>query len=105
MKVLIPLAILLTATMMTDTPLKANDAAAPQPPAAKKAPKADVLHGERRLDDFYWLLEKPNPKVIGYLEAENAYTAALMKPTEAWQEEGYLQIVARLTQPDLSLLY
>ena len=39
MKVLIRLAILLTATMMTDTPLKANDTAAPQPPAAKKAPK------------------------------------------------------------------
>jgi len=48
--------------MMTDTPLKANDTAAPQPPAAKKAPKVDVLHGERRLDDFYWLREKTNPR-------------------------------------------
>ena len=105
MKVLIPLAILLTAIMMTDTPLKANDAAAPQPPAAKKAPKVDVLHGERRLDDFYWLREKTNPEVIGYLEAENAYTAALMKPTEAFQEALYQEMLARIKQTDLSVPY
>ena len=105
MKVLIPLAILLTATMMTDTPLKANDATAPQPPAAKKAPKVDVLHGERRLDDFSWLREKTNPEVIGYLEAENAYTAALMKPTEAFQEALYQEMLARIKQTDLSVPY
>ena len=37
------------------------------------------------MDDYAWLREKTSPEVIGYLEAENAYTDVVMKPTEALQ--------------------
>src|SRR3712207_517568 len=56
---------------------------APPPPIAKKVAKTNNYHGEQVVDHFFWLREKNNPEVIRYLEAENAYTDAVMKPTEA----------------------
>ena len=41
------------------------------------------LHGDIRVDDYFWLKDKTNPEVIKYLEAENAYTAAVIKPHRA----------------------
>ena len=46
------------------------------PPAARRIPKVDTLHGDVRVDDYFWLREKTNPEVIAHLEAENAWTAA-----------------------------
>ncbi len=101
MKTLALFALLLTVAMITPLPLAADDTSAP--PLAKKLPKVDTLHGERREDDYYWLREKANPEVIAYLEAENAYTAAVMKPTEPFQESLYKEILARIKQTDLSV--
>ena len=39
-------------------------------------------HGDVRVDDYYWLNERENPEVIAYLEAENAYTEAMMAHTD-----------------------
>src|SRR5215831_15791754 len=79
------------------------DPTAAQPPVAKKVPKATVLHGEERIDNYYWLREKSNPQVIAYLEAENAYTGAIMKPTEAFQEVLYKEMLGRIKQTDLTV--
>ena len=49
------------------------------PPAAKKVPVETKLHGDARVDDYAWLKDKKNPEVIKHLDAENAYTAAVMK--------------------------
>src|SRR5688572_2736178 len=51
-------------------------------PRAEKIPKVLELHGERRVDDYYWLRERENPKVLAYLKEENAYTKAMMAHTE-----------------------
>ena len=61
----------------------------PKPPIAKRVPQTTVLHGETRTDDYAWLRDKDNPEVIAYLEAENAYTEAVMKPAEALQKQLY----------------
>ena len=53
-----------------------------EPPVAQRIPKVDMVHGDRRVDNYFWLREKSNPEVKAYLEAENAYTDAVMKPTE-----------------------
>src|SRR5262245_56276958 len=52
-------------------------AATPQPPVAEKHPHAYALHGDSIHDDFAWLRDKQDAKVIAYLDAENAYTDAL----------------------------
>jgi oligopeptidase B len=75
------------------------------PPVAEIVPKELSIHGDTRIDDYYWLNERDNPKVIAYLEAENAYTEAVMKPTEALQEKLYNEFVGRIKQTDLSVPY
>jgi len=105
MRILVLLATLLAAVTITYSPSPATEVAPPGPPVAKKVPKMDVLHGERRVDDYYWLRDKTNPEVISYLEAENAYTASVMKPTEAFQEALYQEMLGRIKQTDLSVPY
>ena len=105
MRILVLLATLFVAVTITHFPSLATEVAPPQPPVAKKVPKMDVLHGERRVDDYYWLRDKTKPEVISYLEAENAYTASVMKPTEAFQEALYQEMLGRIKQTDLSVPY
>ena len=41
-----------------------------------------TVHGDTRIDNYFWLRDRNDPDTIRYLEAENDYTAAMMKPTE-----------------------
>src|SRR6266566_7461646 len=77
----------------------------PQPPVARKKPVAHRIHGDVRVDDYFWLREKENPEVIQHLEAENAYTKAVLQPTEAFQEQLYQEMLSRIQQTDLSVPY
>jgi oligopeptidase B len=77
----------------------------PTPPVAKRIPKADTIHGDTRIDDYFWMREKSNPEVIAYLKAENAYTDAVMAPTKALQETLYQEIKGRIQETDLSVPY
>ena len=74
-----------------------------QAPQTKKGPKTFTEHGNTRTDDYYWLNNPKDTAVIPHLEAENAYTAAFMKPTEALQKKIYDELVARLDQKYESL--
>jgi len=73
----------------------------PVAPVAGKKPVELEMHGDVRIDDYYWLRERTNPEVLSYLEAENAYTKAVMAKTEALQEELYNELKDRI-QPDES---
>ncbi|MBX9579165.1 MAG: S9 family peptidase [Gemmataceae bacterium] len=72
----------------------------PAPPAAKPIPHKAELHGDTWTDDYFWLREKKDPEVIKYLDAENAYTAAVLKPTEPLQEALYKEFLSRIQQTD-----
>jgi oligopeptidase B len=77
----------------------------PTPPVAEKIKKELAAHGQTRIDYYYWLRERENPKVVEYLKAENEYLKAVMKPTEAFQEALYDEIVGRIKQTDMSVPY
>jgi oligopeptidase B len=72
----------------------------PTPPIAPRKPKVDVLHGDRRQDDYFWLRHKDDPEVLGYLREENAYTDAVMRPTEAFRQALYAEMLARIKEDD-----
>jgi oligopeptidase B len=74
------------------------------PLAAKKA-KDLSIHGDTRVDNYYWLRERENPEVIAYLEAENAYRESVMKSTEQFQKDLFDEIVGRIKQDDESVPY
>jgi len=67
--------------------------------------KVDTLHGEVRIDPYFWIRDdrRAEPKVIGYLEAENRYTDASMRYTEGLQKQLYQEMVARIKETDLSV--
>ncbi|KFF08984.1 S9 family peptidase [Chryseobacterium luteum] len=74
-------------------------------PQAKKIEKILEIHGDRRIDNYFWLNERENPEVIKYLEEENAYEEFMMKDTEAFQEELFEEMKARYKKDDESLPY
>jgi oligopeptidase B len=78
----------------------ALDPGAAKPPAAKRVPHKLEQHGDVRVDDFFWIKDKTNKDVLKYLEAENAYTAAVLKPTEPFQTQLYKEFLSRIKQTD-----
>src|SRR6266850_4225215 len=76
-----------------------------QPPPTEKKPKTTEINGDRLLDNYFWLREKTNPAVVAHLEAENAYTAAVMKPTEVLQDRLYKEILSHIKQTDTNVPY
>jgi oligopeptidase B len=76
-----------------------------QPPPTEKKPKITEINGDRLVDNYFWLREKTNPAVIAHLEAENAYTAAVMKPTGALQDQLYTEILSHIKQTDTNVPY
>ncbi len=87
--------------------LAADDASSslPAPPVAKKAPKTTEINGRTMVDNYYWLRDKKNPEVKAYLEAENAYTDAVMKPTEGLQKKLYDEMLSRIKETDIEVPY
>jgi oligopeptidase B len=79
--------------------------AAASPPIARRKPVEMVLHDDRRVDHYAWLRNKESAEVIDYLKAENAYTDAVLLPTEALQEKLYREMLGRILQTDLSVPY
>ncbi len=73
------------------------------PPAAAVQPRTFSLHGDKRIDNYFWLREKANPKVAQYLEAENAYTEAMTRDLKPFQNALYKEMLGRIKQTDLSV--
>ena len=65
----------------------------------------DVVQGDRRVDEYFWMRDKNDPEVVAYLEAENAYTDAVMKPTATFREALYREMLGRIQETDLSVPY
>ncbi|MFI5244406.1 MAG: S9 family peptidase [Gemmatimonadales bacterium] len=72
----------------------------PSPPVAKTIPTSYTLHGESRTDDYAWLRDRTDPEVIAYLEAENGYTAAMMRHTEPLQDALFKEMLGRIKEDD-----
>jgi oligopeptidase B len=97
--------LLLMTTLSFNRSVSAEDHALAWPPQARKVPKVDIVQGDKRVDDYFWLREKTNPEVTAYLDAENAYADGVMKPTEAFQQQLYKEMLARIQETDLSVPY
>ncbi len=74
-------------------------------PIAAKKHKQLEMHGDVRIDDYYWLNDRNNPEVISYLEAENKYLEQALSHTRTLQEKLYGEITGRIPQVDMSVPY
>jgi oligopeptidase B len=75
------------------------------PPAAPRIPHESTVHDERLVDDYHWLRDKQNPEVAAYLEAENRYADAVMRPTEGLQHALYEEMLGHIRQTDMAVPY
>ncbi|WP_230408620.1 S9 family peptidase [Undibacterium flavidum] len=73
------------------------------PPVAAKAAWSEVRHGETVTDDYRWLQKKEDPKVIDYLNAENAYTEAMTSGVQALADKLFAETKGRMKETDLSV--
>src|SRR5215471_7340621 len=86
-------------------PAAGNDSSLPPPPLARRTPKVTEINGQKMVDYYFWLRDKQNPDVRAYLEAENAYTNAVMKPTESLQKKLYDEMLSRIKETDVEVPY
>ena len=74
-------------------------------PRAEKIRKETEIHGHTLVDNYYWLNDRENPKVIDYLKAENDYTAKKMKHLDGFKEDLFQEIKGRIKEQDESVPY
>src|SRR5882672_706842 len=96
------LSLIFATIMVTTIPYASTGLAAEKPPLAKKVPKEIITHGDKRVDDYFWLREKTNAEVVSYLEAENAYADAVMQPSKPFEERLYREMLGHLKETDSS---
>ena len=101
-QVIAVLMVMSTAPLAAESPDRLG---APKPPVARRVPKVDVVHGDRREDDYFWIRDKKDPEVKAYLEAENAYTDAVLAPFEPLRESLYKEMLARIKETDVNVPY
>src|SRR3954463_9083037 len=75
----------------------------PQPPIAAKIDHEDTRWGQTVHDDYYWMRDKSDPKVIDYLNAENAYTDSVTGSLKPFQDALYKEMLGHINQTDLSV--
>jgi oligopeptidase B len=73
-----------------------------QPLAAKREQRLE-LHGDLRIDEYYWLKDRENPEVLEYLAAENSYREHEMAPLKGLTEELFAEMTGRLDPNESSL--
>ena len=76
-----------------------------QPPVAKIVPKTLEKHGDKRIDNYYWLNERENPEVIDYLNKENEYYQKSTAHTKQLQDDLFLEMKGRIKEDDSSVPY
>ncbi|NER16707.1 S9 family peptidase [Spongiivirga citrea] len=76
-----------------------------------KAPQAEKIvtqlekHGDVRIDNYYWLKDREDPKVIDYLNQENAYYDEMTAHTKDFQKSLFEEMKARIKEDDESVPY
>ena len=95
-------------------PFKNTPMSAPQPPVAPKVPHLIEQLGRKRTDDYAWMKDENwqavmrdpsvlRPDIRAHLDAENAYTKALLGPTEALQATLFEEMKGRIKEDDASV--
>ena len=75
------------------------------PPKAQKVAKELKAHNDVRIDDYYWLNDPEDEKVIDYLNKENEYYEAKTAHTKKFKEDLFEEMKARIKENDESVPY
>jgi len=76
-----------------------------KPPIADKIPVTLKAHNDSRVDNYFWMKEKENPKVIAHLNAENEYFKEQTAHLKDFQEKLFKEMKGRIKEEDESVPY
>ena len=82
-----------------------NDQADIKPPVAEKIAKELSIHGDKRIDNYYWMNNREDPKVLAWLNAENAYLDTILSPEKKLREKLFTEMKSRIKETDMSVPY
>ena len=86
------------------------------PPDATKKPHEITVHGDTRVDSYYWMrltdkqksakeFDSQTSEVVDYIAAENEYTQSSLNHTKKFQDKLFDEIVGRIKKDDVSVPY
>lgn len=61
------------------------------------------LHGDRRVDNYFWMRERDSKPVLEFLKQENELTEQGMRPVKALEGELYKEMRAKIKEDDSSV--
>jgi len=82
-------------TTMAAAPPGQPAGAPPEPPVARRIASERTYHGDTVIDEYAWLADAQDPETLRYLEAENAYTAAMTAGQAGLRETIFGEIKGR----------
>ncbi len=76
-------------------------------PKANRIPYAMTVHGDTRIDNYYWLRDdtRSQPEVLDYLHQENEYGRKVMSSQQALQDRILKEIIDRIPPREVSAPY
>lgn len=74
-------------------------------PMAEKIPQKIEQHGDVRVDEYYWMNDRDDPRVVDWLERQNAHADAVMAPMQGLKESLIAEMKARIPDEDSSAPY
>ena len=75
----------------------------PKPPVAPIVKHTETRAGTTISDDYYWLRKQADPKVVQYLNAENAYTEVMTRSLKPFEDALYKEMLGHVKQTDLGV--
>ena len=109
MKKIINTALISTALLAgcsdTETANNTMNDSSPKAPIAKKVPHEMTIHGDTRVDNYYWMRDdqRKDPEILAHLEAENAYVEQVMAHTQPLQDKLFEEMVSRIDKDETSV--
>ncbi len=74
-------------------------------PIALKIAKKLQIHGDERIDNYYWMNDREDPSVISYLNEENSFYQQKMEHTSEFQQQLYVEMKSRIKEDDETVPY
>ncbi len=71
-------------------------------PQAEKQEHKLIKHNHERIDPYFWLKERENPKVISYLNSENVYTNSVLAPYDSLKNRLFEEMKSRMIEDESS---
>lgn len=71
-------------------------------PAAKK-PHVLEIHGDQRIDNYFWMRERDSEPVLDYLKMENERTREGLAPVQDLEKKLYWEMRSRIKENDASV--